>query len=523
MTQLDTDVLVVGAGLTGMLAAAELRRHRVSCRIIDRAPGRPAHRKALGMHPRTLEIMDVIGAADEFLHRGYHANGLELHLGRRSLIVQAPRPEARFPSSVIVPPGESEAILEARLGALGGSIERGTELLGVRQEARWVEAEVRAAGGSGRRIRSSFLIAADGADSSVRDAVGLSFRGAGRDQATGQGMTVVHAHVRLRAAPHPCRVQAFSARRGLGLIVPLHLDHADVAMIDLAKQQRPPTARVDLADLRDSLRAIAPGHPGLAEATRITTIRPSCRQASNYRAGRVFLAGDAAHIANPASCLSSDLGLQDAFSLAWRLALFLRGFAPQSLLDTYDAERRRAAGRAIRATAPLMRMRAERSPELRLPGRPHLRLLPARHRAALALSGLAIGHEHRSRQWAALRDGDQMPNLELLGPDGLPVRLYELLRHPTYALLIYASTRRLRQQPAEIAAAFRSGAVTHPHIRCYLLLSERAPQPLDSDAPVLIDINGQLQREARVRHGTALLVRPDGCLAFHGRITTAPI
>ena len=524
--QSETEVLVVGAGPTGLIAAGELARRGVAVRVVEKAAERSPLSKALVVQARTLEAMDMIGLSDEFIRRGYPAPGLNvgLGLGKKPVSVEMQNLDTRFPYMLVLPQNETEEILEAHLNEHGVAVDRGVELIDVGQRGDdSVVSRVRLPDGGEERVRSRYLIGCDGAHSTVRHAIGLSFGGKNYE-------TVVFlADVKIDSEFVKSRITNFPSRRGFVAVLPFLGEYSRIFAFDFAKQHRTPTDELRLAELQDTVDAIVPTKLTMKEPRWITRFYPPSRQVAANRVGRVFLAGDAAHIHSPAGGQGMNTGLQDAFNLAWKLAMVLHGQAPGELLESYDAERHPVAARVQRGTDLMFRSFVVRNLILKtardLAARALVLLSPVHKRLAENLSGIAIHYrftERSRKDWrrglpkGAVQAGDRVSDAELWDARQPSVRLHELLREPGYSLFVFAFARRLGADREPIAAFVRSviegyGEAVRPRV----VLDEGLPEAADAGAPVLIDFKGQFRDKLGAEHGSVLLVRPDGYVAFH--------
>jgi 2-polyprenyl-6-methoxyphenol hydroxylase-like FAD-dependent oxidoreductase len=517
-----TDVLVVGAGPTGLMVAGELARRGVAVRVIEKRSARQPLSKALVLQARTLEVMDLIGIAGEFLRRGYPAPGLNIGLGGRTASVEMRDLPTDFPYMLVLPQQETEEILERHLRDHGAGPERGHELMGIEQDESGVRARVLHPDGSEKIVVCKYLVACDGAHSTVRPALGLPFKG--KDYET----IVFLADVKLDRTFNPSRITNFTSSRGFVSVLPFLGEYARVFAVDFTKQDRPVHEPLTLPDLQDTLDAVLPFRVGLSEPRWITRFRSPSRQVPTNRLGRVFLAGDAAHAHSPAGGQGMNNGLQDAFNLGWKLAMVVRGEAPEQLLDTFDAERHPVDARAQRQTDLMFRSFLLRNPMLKMARNTLLSTLmrvPAmRQKLALDLSGIGIGYgftdrsrEDRTTETASgIAPGDRIPNASLWSPGHPGLRLYNLFREPGYLLLACVSFGRLTSDAGLIRDLM--SAVAHRYagaVRAYVILDEGVADEANVGAPVLVDFKGEFRRKLGTEHGSVLLVRPDGYLALH--------
>jgi len=526
-------VLIVGAGPTGLVTALTLARWGVACRVIDRASAPSQYSKALVVHARTLEAMDLMGLADIFVARGYTMSGVELGSDSDHPIRAAmSRLNTRFPYMLVLPQVETEEILETHLRTHGIVVERETELLDVTPHDDAVIAHVRVTGGgdeANRAIRARYVVGCDGAHSAVRHAVGLPFTG------HGYGWTAFLADVKIAGDYPKGGLWQFSSPRGVALVAPFRDGYFRVITIDAAYSRGPHTLHttdLTLAELQESVNAIIPTKPTLTEPRWITRWGAQLRQVPAYRVGRVFLAGDAAHVHSPAGGQGLNTGMQDGFNLAWKLAFVLRGQAPNTLLDSYDAERAPVGRQVLRTSDLILRSMLIRNKALRAIREAALRVLtplpPVQRLLTENLSGISIAYHPATRTVGkrvgrgAVRAGDRVSDLELAHPTDAArpfVRLYELLRDPVYTLFVVAAPAQLHRDRSDLDRLVRSiRARAGDAVRCYVVLAEGVPNEVaDIGTPVLVDFKQQFRRKLGAMHGHVLLVRPDGYVAFHLR------
>ena len=339
------DVIVAGGGPTGMMLAAELRLHGVRVSVLERDTERTRQAGSLGLHVRSIEIMDQRGLLDRFLALGrQHPLG-----GFAGIARPAPdRLDTAHPYLLGIPQAETERLLTEHATGLGAEIRRGAELTGLSQDATGVTAEL----ADGSRLRGHWLVGCDGGRSTVRKLLGIGFPGeAARTEwlfgdvevtAPAETVTAVVAEVRR-------------TQQGFGVVgMPDGVCRVVVPAAGVAGDgAAPPTVE----ELRERLTAVAGTDFGAHSPRWLTRFGDATRLAERYRAGRVLLAGDAAHIHPPTGGQGLNLGIQDAFNLGWKLAAAVRGQAPAGLLDSYQAERRPVAEDVLattRAIATLM-------------------------------------------------------------------------------------------------------------------------------------------------------------------------
>ena len=351
----EVDVLVVGAGPTGLTAAIELARRGTAIRIIDKVMPRPyAESRAEGLHARSLEIFQRQGLLDAVLAHGRVLAGFEFRTGRRRLgELSAYGLDTPHPYSVLLPQSEIERLQIERLRELGVDVERPVEVLDIAQDHDRAHAQIRSADGTVGTVTAQYVIAADGAHSLLRKALGVAFDGSKL-----QGAYVMDADVEFEAEPPPDR-GTFILGRGGFMVVGLRPDGSYRIALSLpASDRRISTAVPGIDELQMLLDDFPEMGVRLQSVAWSSAFFISSRSVGRLRHGRVYLVGDAAHIHSPVGGQGMNTGIGDAMNLSWKLALAARGQASQRLLDSYQAERlpviRRLIASTTASTRPLL-------------------------------------------------------------------------------------------------------------------------------------------------------------------------
>ncbi len=328
-----TDVLIAGAGPTGLVLALWLHRQAVRVRIIDKANGPGTASRALAVHARTLEFYAMLGIAEEMIEAGRKVAALNLWaLGRhraRVPIGDIGEGLSPYPFVLILPQDVHERLLLAHLQGLGVPVEYRTELLGFEQRGSVVTADIDGPSGQ-QAVEARFLCGCDGAHSFVRSQLGVDFAGGNYND------LFYVADVTASGPPINGELHVFMSRSRFHIVFPLERDNT-ARLVGLV----PPRVR-DKPDLR-----LEDCTPGIGKEARLSisvvnwfsTYHVSHRVAGRFRAGRVFLLGDAGHIHSPAGGQGMNTGIGDAINLAWKLAEVVKGQASPALLDSYEDER----------------------------------------------------------------------------------------------------------------------------------------------------------------------------------------
>jgi 2-polyprenyl-6-methoxyphenol hydroxylase-like FAD-dependent oxidoreductase len=407
------------------MLAGELALARVSCRILERRAEESNLTRAFGVHARTLEVLDMRGMADDLVSQGLRVPAVRPHLGRARLRLDLNHPESRFPYVLIVPQARTERLLEARARTLGAEIMRGAEVVGVRQDDASVELVVKGPDGA-RTERADYVVGCDGAHSAVRRLLGVGFVGASYDT------HIMLADVRLSEELETA-VNAYVGRDGV-ILLPAFGDGWYRAVIwDRHREHVPLEVPVGIDEVRESLRRIAGIDLKVVEMRWSTRFLSERRQAECYRVGRVFLAGDAAHVHSPLGALGMNTGIQDATNLGWKLAAEVNGWAPSWLMDSYQAERHPVGHQALRVTDLLQRITLAPAAVRAL--RPVLARLmlgfgPARRTLRRRISGLSVAYPPPRGERAHTWTGRRVPDILVGG-----ARMYELMRGGRFLLL----------------------------------------------------------------------------------------
>ena len=346
------DVIIAGCGPTGAMLAAELRLHDVRVLVLEKDTEPASFVRIVGLHIRSIELMAMRGLLERFLARGRRRPA-----GGFFAAIDKPAPESLdsayayllgIPQPVIV------HLLEEHAVELGAQVRRGCAVAGFEQDDEGVTVEL----ADGERLRSGYLVGCDGGRSTVRELLGVGFPGEPSRTETLMGEVEVAAPQEEIAA-RVAEIRQSEKRFSLGPFGE-GVYRVVVPVARVSDRAEPPT----LEDVRQGLRAIAGTDFGVHSPRWLSRFGDATRLAERYRVGRVLLAGDAAHIHPPTGGQGLNLGVQDAFNLGWKLAAQIRGWAPETLLDTYQAERHPVAEDVLDNTrAQLELLSAEPGPQ----------------------------------------------------------------------------------------------------------------------------------------------------------------
>ncbi|MGB3336295.1 MAG: FAD-dependent monooxygenase [Devosia sp.] len=426
MRKSEHAVIIVGGGPSGLMLAGELALAGVDAAVVERRADQSfAGSRAGGLHSRTIEIFDQRGIADRFLDEGQKAQVT----GFAGVSFDISGFPTRHPYSLGLWQNHIERILAGWVDELKGPIYRGIEVTGLAQDDSGVDVEL----SDGRSLRAGYLVGCDGGRSVVRKAAGIAFPGT--EPTTSNLIAVAEL-----AEPPPewgirrdatgihslGRVQ-YEIRDGKII----YADEGPVGV--LITEQQLGTAEPTLDDLREAMIRVYGTDYGIHSPTSIARFTDATRQAENYRKGRVLVAGDAAHTHPPDGGQGLQTGVQDAVNLGWKLAQMVKGISPDSLLDSYDTERRPVATRVLRNTLASVTLRRddERTKGLREIMADLLGMEEPRRAFAAMMSGLDIHYDLGAGHPLL---GRRMPDLDLVTAES-PRRVFELLHEARPVLL----------------------------------------------------------------------------------------
>ena len=546
----SVDVLVVGAGPVGLALACDLLRQGVSCRVIDVLDAPVIYSKAAVVHARTMEIFESLGVTDAAIERAKIIHGLSVYAqGKRVVHTIVDQMDSPFPHVYGLSQHDTEEILGARFTAAGGTLERQVRLETLTQDEQGVSATLLHTQGARENLRARFLVGCDGAHSTVRHAIELPFEGAPYEE----NVVQTDAVVKWPRQMEDDEIVVFLAPDGPIACFPFFKD-GRYRVLKLYVGEAP-TSEPTLQTFQQMMETQLPGVQ-VTDPAWITSFRLHHRLVQHYRVGRVFLAGDAAHIHSPAGGQGMNTGIQDAHNLGWKLALVARGIARPELLDSYEAERRPVAQELLQGT-DLATRAMEQVVKFRSPLAVGLRngfmslvskldFVRANLTSSLSMLNRNYRHspivaQHRIPLWrasmkantdselpslvawtafgSAPEPGDRAPDASFSADTQGATRLFQLMNPTRFMLLLFdgeASTEEGYRNLADISRRVRQrcGDAVSPYV---IVPRAQAPESAHLEGPVVVDADKVLHTRYGAQAECLYLIRPDGYIAYRSQ------
>jgi 2-polyprenyl-6-methoxyphenol hydroxylase-like FAD-dependent oxidoreductase len=524
-------VLVVGAGPTGLMVANELARHGVRPRIIDRGPAPATTSRALVVQPRTLEIFDDIGVIDQAIAAGNPATDLTISFAKKVVELDiadqltGPQNHTAYPALRTLSQHDTERILTELLSKQGVEIDRRRALTDLTQDGEAVTVSLRGDDGSTETVRCRWVIGCDGAHSAVRKATGIPFTGSTyRDE-----FIMADAEVDWKL-PHG-GLYGFPSPAGIFAAFSMPGENRYRIFGNFPPGPDGPSAEYSEPSHEEFQAMVDERVPFPAKVVKeywVTRYRVHSRSVPRYRDGRVFLVGDAAHVHSPAGAQGMNTGIQDAYNLAWKLALVERGLAEESLLESYQAERHPVGVQLLKTTDRLFSVLGGHNPLARL----------ARGRVAPLLAGQVL-----TRPWVLSRAIGLLAQLRIHYPDsplnaedgsgwrdapapgdrareadviidGRAGRLHEVFRGTHHTVLLFSGLDDEARPEVELCRIAEQIEQMYPGlVTARVVTAERF-----ADHPAALgDPTRSAHRQYGITSACAFIVRPDKYIGYRGR------
>lgn len=530
----NCDVLIVGAGPTGLTLAIELARRGISYRIIDKAPHPSQYSKALGVMARTLELLHQADVAETLIAQGHQVTGMQASSYNKVLaqvnfnsLIQSP-----YPYVLMVPQSITEKVLMDRLLSLGGTVERQVQLTALQQSGQphqYVQAIIQHTGESAQseeQILARWVVGCDGAHSTVRHLSHIAFEG----EVLAQSFAL--ADVQIDWKQDHNKLYVYLNKGYLTALFPM-LNHRHRVIIGMPPDHSVTSSAhdqsIELADIQAVLDICLPIKVTISDPIWLAKFAVHQRKVKHYRTGRIFLAGDAAHIHSPIGGQGMNTGIQDAFNLGWKLALVCQGYASDMILDSYHAEREPIGRQLLRGTSLFTRLATTRYSvpiAIRNTVAPLLssrKVIQKRLFSLISETGLAypyspIVQQGKGWQRPMLHAGERAPD----GGYGKSSRHTLLLftgEHPVIASPKPPTLEDDIEEPDHRSLLTQVAAKWDDIIDIHILLPDQPLMtPLLLPSHIHIDSDNDLHQQYGMGKGGYVLIRPDGYISYIGNL-----
>ncbi|KTC87339.1 FAD-dependent oxidoreductase [Legionella drozanskii] len=512
------DVLVVGAGPVGLFCANELSRHGLRCRIVDKKSEISSQSKALAIHIRSLDLLEDCGFLDEILSQGLKVEGVMIKSQGKELInASFADLEGNRHFFIDLPQNKTEQIFCNGLLSKGLEVEWNTELTGIEQTTNNVVASLQRANGSQEKIHASWVIACDGSHSTLRQLLYAKFLGSSYKQT----FWLADIHINWDFPEH--KILVYMSDKGPLACFPMGEQRYRLVMTAPEKitHQQPTMEDIkELFNLRSTDKAT------LSDAIWISPFGIDHRQIEKYRYGRVFFAGDAAHVHSPMGGQGMNTGMQDIYNLAWKLALVHKGFAPEKLLDSYQSERRPIAKNVLKKTGVMTQMLLLSNPILiRLRNKflqAMVSLKPVRRIILKDLAELDISYDNSPivkvlGKKTRFKVGEFLNDFSLTDTQGKKKQFHQITQGTQHHLFLFTGLAN-SQLSTLLDTALGIGQQYQGLIQTHLVLLNPTNDAFQSHL-VWIDTDQSIHKKFGILQPTAVLIRPDKYLG----ITQTPV
>ncbi len=523
----EIDVLVVGAGPTGLTLACELLRLGLTCRIIDKLPKPSDKSKALVVHARTLEVFDTLGIAEEVVQVGERIEAINF-INRDKVLasINTTGLDSPYPFMLSVAQYDTELVLTRHLLHLGGQIERQIELMDFIQSENGITSTLQHADGSTETLHSRWIVGCDGAHSTVRHRLNLSFDGFPYED----NFWLADVHIKWDL---PLRqIYNFIGDKGSLMAFPIHGNR--FRLLGNVALSEDKNANPTLEGIQALANQVCPAGTLFYDPVWLANFKVHHRKVTNYQHGRIFLVGDAAHVHSPAGGQGMNTGIQDAHNLAWKLALTARGQAQPALLESYHPERNAVGEQVLKNTDRLLKILTIHNPVARTIRDHAISLVSGQEgitdKLKNSMSQLDINYSDsplttgNTNSKTGIVAGERAPEALLNTPNG-SIRLFELYRNGKFNLLLLAGTRTTEEeynQLIQLAQFIEANYSDSVQVHIGVAGVTRPAALAGWNGSLLLDVALALHHRYGFATTSAYLLRPDGYIGFSSQPATLP-
>ena len=503
-------VLIVGAGPTGLTMACELARRGIQFRIIDKKPERTLTSNAVGMQPRTIELLDQMGIVNQFLKEGNFCSAAHMHVKGKTLgRISFNQIDSFYKFVLMIPQSETERLLTDRLAEFDKDVERALELIDLRQENNSVLSTIKDSEGNTETVTSDWLIGCDGANSMIRQKSGIVFLGKDLPE------QFVVADAQMDSFQSNIELQVYFNKGTLLGIFPLSSNkYRIVANIH---QSHPRKIFIE-KEIKEIINERSYGDYSVNAVSWISPFWIHSKIVNNMRSGAIFLAGDAAHIHSPAGGQGMNTGIQDAYNLAWKLSLVINGHANPTLLNSYHDERYPIVSKIVQRTELFTKAALFENPFLINLRNFVLKILFRQPRfvkkISMIVTQLATQYKNspmidyqQSISRKSPRPGERAPDA-MITPTS---RLFSYLRDTGHPILLFSGQKAEEDQLIKIKQLQLWLNQTYPELVKTYIISK---QKIDDSDNTIIDIDNKIHQKYQVKGEAIYIIRPDNYIAY---------
>jgi len=534
MTDQNADVLIVGAGPTGLTMACELLRNGITPRIIDKTLAPTDKSKAFVIHPRTLELLNNMGIVDTFLRQGNVCDAFDMYDRGESLAsIKFDKLESKYSFELMLAQSDTEKILNEHLLSYGVEVERNTELLRIKQTGDGVVVTLKNQYGSRENSTYKYLVGCDGAHSITRHQLNFDFKGSPYPNYW------LLADCNIDWEYPTFHLSVFIHPKGLTAYFPLREDRGRL-MFELENAPvEEEMALPVIGDVHKLMEERGIKYKSISDPNWLAYFKLHHRMVDKYSDGRVFLCGDAAHIHSPMGGQGMNTGMQDSYNLAWKMALVLKGKSPESLLDSYNTERHKIGKEVVGLTHTATEIATIHNPILSLIRNKMVGVLskinPVQEKIVSRLAQLEFHYKDSpivEERWFEskevegyvphgldLKAGERFKDYNLNTPDGTnTTELYKLLKGSEHELLIFTGAEPEGMEIEEISKVVESVKDYGTLIETHLIIgTKEIPKGLPELPSTWVDPDHEMHKDFGAAKASLYLVRPDGYIAFRNQ------